>query len=361
MPDEPTIESSSSQPSSSSRTPAVGWAILAVGALAALVDIAIETFWSGSPIRWWVAPPALVLVAASAWLWWPTAEAAKKWGWQGATSWSAGCLLLLLAVSAWIPGGQPNGVRMLLQPTATVFTVVTAAAFLLAAFVLFRSLEALPPTPRLVARCVVAVLAVYALTSLGLALREHASFASLFQGGAAWHRLPRWLQGSFIGALGLLPLAILAQITRFATTLRRQQPVRLLVQQTTALVMSLVMALSGVALPSATTATAHPPDGSADVRLRGAVEALGQTRRESILAALGQKAEAGQSLGQVADGFETACAGVEALLSRLPRASFEVSAIVDQVGRDPSGLFQWYATRLSGCRIEANFAAPTVY
>ena len=58
-----------------------GWGILAIAALLALVDVAIETWWSASSIRLWIAVPALVLVAASAWLWWPTAEAAKKWGW----------------------------------------------------------------------------------------------------------------------------------------------------------------------------------------------------------------------------------------------------------------------------------------
>ena len=143
---------------------------------------------------------------------------------------------------------------MLLQPTAAVLTVVTAAAVVLAAFVLFRAVAGLPSTARMVARGVLVAAAVYALASLGLALHEHAPFAALFQGGAVWQRLPRWLQGSFIGAIVLLPLAILVQIVRFAHHLRRKEPVGILVHQATALVMAFVMTLSGVTIPGGTPA-----------------------------------------------------------------------------------------------------------
>jgi transglutaminase-like putative cysteine protease len=108
------------------------------------------------------------------------------------------------------------------------------------------------------------VLGVYALAALGLAFREHADFAALFQGGALWQRLPRWLQGSFIGALLLLPASILVQVARLVGSVRRKQPVGVLLHQTTALVMSLVMALSGLLVPGVSLGrtTMTRPDGT---------------------------------------------------------------------------------------------------
>jgi hypothetical protein len=232
-----------------------------VAAAVLLLDAAAETFWSGSPLRWWVAPSIIGFVALSAWLWKPGETAAKRWGWGGAAAWTIGGLLLLLAASSWLPGGQIDGVRMLRQPTSAVLTMATAAAVLLAVVVLFQALSVLPSTVRLAARALLAALAIYALASLGFALVERAPFAALFQGGAAWQRLPRWLQGAFVGAFALMPVALLGQVIRFVDHLRRKQPVRVLLHQATALVMAIVMAASGVVLPTATgaaTRTAAP-------------------------------------------------------------------------------------------------------
>jgi len=233
----------------------LGAALVAVLVLIALADAAIETFWSGSPIRWWVAGPIVPFVALNVWLWRPGGALVRRFGAGAAAATAISGALLLLAAAAWLPGGQTDGVRMALQPTSTVLTAAIALAVLLAAYVLVRGLGFLPKTARFVARGVVILLAIYALAALGVAIRDQATFASLFQGGAVWQRLPRWLQGTFVGALGLLPLAILAQIERFAETLRRQQPVRLLVHQTTALVMAFVMAASGFIVPGSGATT----------------------------------------------------------------------------------------------------------
>ena len=142
-----------------------------------------------------------------------------------------------------------NGVRMLGQPTSAVLAAAMAAAVALAMYVVVRGAATLSPTPRLVVRLVFVVLGVYALAAMGLAIRDGATFAALFQGGALWQRLPWWLQGTFLGALVLIPIAVLAQFVRIGGHVRRGQPVRVLVHQTTALVMCFVMALSGIVLP----------------------------------------------------------------------------------------------------------------
>jgi transglutaminase-like putative cysteine protease len=239
----------SSWPASSATSSA--FAAVAIGSLALLLDAAAETFVAGSPFRWWLTPSAVLFVALSLWVWKPGEAAAKRWGWSGAAAWSLCGLLLLLAVTAWMPGGQIAGVRMLLQPAPRVLAGLTLIGVLLAAYVLLRVSAGLPGTARLAARVAIGALAVYALASLGLGMRDQAPFAALFEGGAAWQRLPRWLQGTFVGAFALMPLALAGQAVRLVSRLRRKEPVGVLLHQATALVMALVTAASGVVLPAA--------------------------------------------------------------------------------------------------------------
>src|SRR3990172_12680221 len=239
---------------------------MAVLILAALVDAAIETFWSGSPIRWWVAGPIIPFVALNVWLWRPRGAPLRRFGPDAAASTAMIALMLLLAATAWLPGGQTDGVRMLGQPTSTVLACTLAAILILAAYVMVRGVGFLSPAPKLVTRSVVILLAIYALVGLAVAIVDHATFASLFHGGAVWQRLPRWLQGAFVGGLFLLPVAVLAQLVRVIEHLRRKESVRILVHQATAMVMAFLMASSGLVAPGAvatttnTTTTARPSE-----------------------------------------------------------------------------------------------------
>ncbi|HEX7484645.1 MAG TPA: transglutaminase domain-containing protein, partial [Vicinamibacterales bacterium] len=246
---EPQIGGSADQPSSPSTAMSIVWVLVAVLAHLALLDAAIETFWSGSPLRWWVAPGLLVFAALSAWLWRPGGGLLKRYGPATAAATPVMGFLAVLAVTAWLPGGQATGVRMFLQPTPRLLTAALALVVLLAGVVLFRAAGSLSATPRLVARVFFTTLALYALVAFGLALRDNIPFTSLFQGGALWQRLPRWLQGTFVGVAALLPVGILVQFLRIIGGLRRKQPIRALVNQATALVMAFVMALSGLMLP----------------------------------------------------------------------------------------------------------------
>jgi hypothetical protein len=238
-----------------SRGGVIGAAVLAVIVLIALLDAVVETIWSGSPIRWWVAPPMVVFVALVVWLWRPGGALLRRVGPASAAAMLGGGLLLLLAATAWLPDGQINGVRMLGQPTPVVLSGAMTVLVALATYVIIRGVGFLPAMPRLVTQLVFALLGLYALASLGLAVKDHLDFAALFQGGALWQRMPRWLQGSFVGALVLTPIAVLAQFVRIGGHLRRGKPIRILVHQTTALVMAFVMALSGLVLPGSASAT----------------------------------------------------------------------------------------------------------
>ena len=109
---------------------ALGAIALAFLLYALLADAAIETFASGSSVRWWVAGIIVVYTAASVVLW----RRPRLWdrlGWRNRAAASFFLLLGLLAFTAWLPGGQVAGVELAAQPTSTVFTAVTAVAVLL--------------------------------------------------------------------------------------------------------------------------------------------------------------------------------------------------------------------------------------
>jgi hypothetical protein len=180
----------------------------------ALLDAAVETFWSGSPIRWWIAPAAVLFTVISVWLWRPGAALARRAGWGGAATWSVAGLALLCAASAWMHDGQSAGLQMFRLPTTSLLVGLVAIAVVLASLVLMRLPAMLPAGARLVVRLVVIAVATYALLSLGLAIAHRTALASALGGGAAWLRLPRWLQGAWLGGLVLLPVGTLAAAAR---------------------------------------------------------------------------------------------------------------------------------------------------
>ncbi len=301
-----------------SRGGIIGATALAVIIMIALLDAVVETVWGGSPIRWWIAPPVVFFIAVVLWLWRPGGALLRRVGPASAAATLTGGMLALLTVTAWLPGGQTEGVRMLGQPTPVVLAGAMAALVALATYVIIRGAGFLPAMPRLIVQLAFALLGLYALASFGLAVKDHLDFVALFQGGALWQRLPRWLQGSFVGALVLLPVAILAQLGRLVGTLRRKQPVRLLVHQTVALVMALVMAISGVNSPGGMlTFTGSYPPGEAVPDRQRVPKPVAQERVDGLFAAL------------------------ETAERAIPADTFDPRAIVAKVGNDPSTLFEW--------------------
>ncbi len=333
---EPQVGVIADRPSSRSATVTIVWVLVALLGHLALLDAAIETFWSGSPMRWWIAPSLFVFAALSAWLWRPGGGLLSRFGPATAAATPVMGFLALLAVTVWLPAGQTNGARLCLQSTATVLVTALGAAVLVAGWVLIRGVSFLRSPARALIRLGIVVLGLYALAAMGLALRDNTPFAVLFQGGALWNRLPRWLQGSVVGSLVLLPLATLVQTVRFVGYLRRQKPVLLLFHQATALVMATVIALSGTLLPGTGRRLAPSTDA-------GSAASASLERTQGELADLLVRPAGSGSLSaeQQADRAEKLFDAAEDVMSTLPRDTFDVAAVVRAVGQDFEKLFEW--------------------
>jgi hypothetical protein len=219
-----------------SRLAAASSGLIAILAQLALADAAIETFWAGSPIRWWVTPPALGFVALSVWMWRPGGWAARRWGWSGAAPWSIGGVLLMLAATAWLPASAAAGVRMFGREAPSFLSLVAALVVLLAVVGVARA-----RILHIAGVVTVAALGAYAVAAFVLAFRGAVPFQVAVNGAGFWARLPVYLQGAFLGTFLVLPLSLVFEI--IAALRRRPNPWRL--QQTVATVLVIAVAASG--------------------------------------------------------------------------------------------------------------------
>src|SRR5436190_16927174 len=82
-----------------------GYAALAVVLYGALVDAAVETFLSGSPVRWLVAMSVGGYTLVSVSIWRNRRSVWNRFGWNRRADASLLLLMGLLALTAWMPGG----------------------------------------------------------------------------------------------------------------------------------------------------------------------------------------------------------------------------------------------------------------
>jgi len=172
---------------------------------ALLIDAAVETYQSTSLLRMYVAIPVALYVSFTVWL--LRQEAAHRPGPLASVWLSSFFFLALLAVTASLPGGLDQGMRVATLPTGTVLSISTAAVIGLA----LLSLAVGSPLP-LWGRILAALAAGYGVAAFGVGIAWHRSYVQLLQGGSIWQRLPYWLQGAFIGALVVLPLAFAIEV-----------------------------------------------------------------------------------------------------------------------------------------------------
>lgn len=181
------------------------FSIVALLLYALLVDAAVETYRSGADVRFWVALPVAAYVSFTVWL--VRQHHASRPG-PVATIWLSSFLFLaLLAITASMPDGVRDGMRVGTLPTSTVLSLTTIAVIALA----LVSLTVGSPLP-IAGRIVAALAACYGLAAFGTGIAWHRTYIELLQGASFWQRLPYFLQGAFVGALVVLPLAFALEV-----------------------------------------------------------------------------------------------------------------------------------------------------
>jgi hypothetical protein len=186
--------------------------ILAVVAQMLLLDAAVETFSSGSPIRWSIAGVAALSLGGVALLWRrrPAALAIIP-------------LTGLAASIAWatirLGTGADPALRMATLPLARIAALLgvasAAAAVMLIYCVPFVRRRWYLGAP-------VAALALYALVPLVRGVLAAAPLSQILGGAFDWQRLPFWLQGGYLAAEVVLPIGLIAGLAVTITRMVRR-------------------------------------------------------------------------------------------------------------------------------------------
>jgi len=209
----------------------------------------------------------------------------------------------MLAVTAWLPGGLENGVRLLGLSTSTLLSLAVATGVAVAAVVLVRSAR----VPRGV-RIGITLLAAYAVIAFFYGAAAGVPFTSLLSGNSFWRRLPLLLQGAAVGALIVVPAALIAVAIRVGTRHPSRGSAEHGLYQAVALTTTLAIAVA--ALPHRGTGANAHSDLANDL-----------ARRLALL---------DNSLRAIEDGDRGS-----------PRDRWDPDYIVQQVGKEPEALFTW--------------------
>lgn len=179
-----------------------------------VLDAAIETWQAASPLRTVVVGLAVLYFVL-------TAYVLSKGGRVGGRGWlmdplaPAVVFLGFLVAASWSKEGLAQGVVALRQPTPVVLSAVLCA---LAVAAVVRSVGPGGSSSWWV-RVPFVVGGAYAAASFGQAAVARAPFLGLVTGHGLPTSLPWWLQGTWLGAFVLLPIAFLRELGTAITRL----------------------------------------------------------------------------------------------------------------------------------------------
>ena len=233
-------------------------------------DAAIET-WPHAAMRWWVIGFALVYAVVAALSLVRRVSSATKSVLALAT------LLLLIAATAWLPGGTTDGVRLFTLSTPRVLNARDCDRRCAGRSRDRRGTKSSGCRP-----AVLALLALYGAAAFGLGAVDDVPVAALLSGASLWYRLPAFLQGAVIGAAVVLPIGIVALVV--SAGLRRPNGNALGAQAAKAVVLVTSAAIALASAPFRTgTSTAYrcPGDARHQVPVRVAASALHDVPRLS--------------------------------------------------------------------------------
>lgn len=237
--------------------------------VALLLDAAVETALSGSPQRWWVVAAVAVAAVLLGLAW-------RRIRWDTRFGLLMVVLLGLAAGTAWAPEGLVQGLAALRQPTAAVLAGASVLGLLLAGVAALRWGFLHPAV-----RALLLLLAAYGIAGFVFAILRGTSFAGLFHGESFFEKVPFYLQGAVVGALGVLPLVLLGELGRAAFQVRGRalRPWALRLLTLGAVIAIGVAGLLGQRL-DVTLTTAIGESGEPE----GAVDSIGEDQPEIHLA-----------------------------------------------------------------------------
>jgi hypothetical protein len=173
---------------------------------AALIDAGIETWLSGSPARVWVAAPIALYVVLSLW----ALRQGSRLAAPGIVTQTPAAFYLFLGILVWLtqePAGLAVGVVMFKR---SMPAILTSTALVITVLATLRM-----ATPRGLAvwlRLIILALGAYAASALALGFAHATPLQELLRGHSEWQRAPYWLQGAYLGAAVLPPLAFVREL-----------------------------------------------------------------------------------------------------------------------------------------------------
>lgn len=198
-------------PSSAGRFAAAG--AIALGAL--LLETAVENVWRGSPLRWWT------LIAVAVWVL-AIVGGRRVIGWRGRLTGAAIFLLVLIVTAAFRVGSDADpGFYVAGLPLGRVVALVAAAGVALSCAALLR----LPGVrQRWWLAAAGALLGFYGLLPIAVALVRGIPISRTVLGQWFWTLPPFWLQGAYLAAELLIPVALVVSVVPLARALVNRRP-----------------------------------------------------------------------------------------------------------------------------------------
>jgi hypothetical protein len=323
----------------------VVWIALATIVHVTLVSAAIETFRAGSPVKWYVVGGVGAYVAAVLAAWRLVPGLAKHAKTSDLPLFGGGLFLALLALTAWLPRGNVDGIRVFGQSTATVLAFVSAASVALAGL----SLARMRFVPHWV-RFALGALAVYGVLSFAVAIDHGTPYPALFHGQSFWISLPRFLQGAFVGSLVVLPLGCVPYVVRAG--LRHAADIGSVhwsLRRAVAASLSLAIAFAGavphdMAAQQSAGAAASPRPSSVSLSIEGVEairESLDQPQAELTRGLAAVSPSGSTAMEQTQQRARNLFGWLQAARQLVPRDTFDIDAAVAQAGRAPGDLHRW--------------------
>lgn len=171
-----------------------------------VIDAAVETWLSASPVRDWVVVPVALYFLLTIWL---VSQGARPGGsgWFMQPLAPIFLLLIVLLLTTGTRDAMVHGMVLLQQPTPRVLAGVTLLVVVLAGLRLAVA-DGLPCWLWIL----FAALTIYAAAALGIGVMAGTPYPELLHGRGFWLPLPFWMQGAFLGAFVLVPLALVGEI-----------------------------------------------------------------------------------------------------------------------------------------------------